>query len=423
MRLGLVSIVQWIGLSMSSTTRALIAIMFVNFVTISGFGFLFPVFAIYGKSIDASATEITLAIAAFSFGQFISSPFWGQVSDKVGRKPILVVSLLVGGVLSALNVFAVTPELLILARFVCGLAAGSFSVAFAVAADLSTPQNRTRVMGIVGAGFSLGFIMGPAIGGLAAGNDPGPEAFARVCYFGAALFGAGGLLALFILPETRVRQDAATAHASASSLVPPAGGLKLFTHPVLAYALGMALVSALALANMEATFAIFAEDVLSLPPSGIGLVFGGMGIIGAVGQFAAAGPLSAWIGERGMLLFALGVLGIGMVVVGTSTSLGQAVVGMGLIACGFATVTPAISGLASLAASTEQQGTVLGYIQSASAFGRVLGPAGAGVLYDRFGPPSPFMAAAIILGFSLIGGWFEWRAARRRHTPSRIGAA
>ena len=401
---------------MSSTTRALIAIMFVNFVTISGFGFLFPVFPIYGNAIGANATEIALAIGAFSLGQFISSPFWGQVSDKVGRKPILVGSLLVGAVLSAMNVLADTPWLLILARFVCGLAAGSFSVAFAVAADLSTPQTRTRIMGMVGAGFSLGFIMGPALGGFAAGNDTGPEAFARVCYFGAALFAAGSLLTLFFLPETRVKEEAEPA-PDAGSLLPPENSLKLFTKPVLAFTIIMSLVSSLALSNTEATFAIFADDVLSLRPSSIGLIFGGMGIIGAVGQFALAGPLSRMIGERGMLNFALGVLAIGMTVVGTSTTLPQAIIGMGLIACGFATVTPAISGMASLAAPAHQQGRALGVVQSASALGRVLGPAGAGLLYDLIAPSAPFLTATAILVLSLLAGWLWFGASRSENSP------
>ena len=184
---------------MSLNRRALIAIMFVNFVTISGFGFLFPVFAIYGN-----------AIGAFSIGQFLSSPVWGQVSEKVVRKPILVGSLLAGAALS----------------------------------------------------------------------------------------------------------------------------------------------------NTEATFT-FADDVLSLRPSRIGLIFGGMGIFVAVGQFALGGPLSRMIGERGMLNFALPILAIGMTIVGTSTALPPAILGMTLIACGFVTLTPAISGMASLAAPSHQQDKAL----------------------------------------------------------------
>jgi len=403
---------------MSSATRgALVAIMFVNFVTISGFGFLFPVFPIYGDAIGANATELTLAIGAFSLGQFISSPFWGQISDKIGRKPILVGSLLVGAILSALNVFADTPWLLILARFVCGLAAGSFSVAFAVAADLSTPQTRTRIMGMVGAGFSLGFILGPALGGFAAGDDAGPEAFARVCFAGAALFAIGSLLTFFFLPETLVKENTESPPVTRDTL-PPTNGLKLFKSPVLAFTIVMSLVSSLALSNTEATFAIFADDVLALRPSSIGLIFGGMGIIGAFGQFALAGPLARMIGERGMLNFALGVLAVGMAVVGVSSTLLQAVIGMGLIACGFATVTPAISGMASVAAPSHQQGKALGVVQSASALGRVLGPAGAGLLYDMISPPAPFLAATAILVVSLLAGWLGFGAERSTNHPT-----
>ena len=384
---------------MTSHSRALVAIMFVNFVTIAGFGFMFPVFAVYGKAINASATEIALAIAAFSLGQFISSPLWGQISDKHGRKTVLVLSLLLGAVLVWLNVFAVTPWLLILARFASGLAAGSFSVAFAVAADISTAENRTRVMGIVGAGFSLGFIMGPAIGGFAAGNDTGPEAFARVCYFGAALFAAGALVTIFALPETLKRH----APDPAVPQPPEAPRLSMFRNPVMALTITLALISSLALANMEATFAIFADDILSLSPTGIGLIFAVMGVIGVSVQFAGAGPLSRLMGEQTMALMALCFLSVGMIIVGSSTGLVQALIGMCVIASGFSTINPALSGMTSMAASGNSQGAALGLMQSASSLGRVIGPAAAGVVYDVYGPSAPFYSAAGILLITIAG--------------------
>ena len=302
---------------MNANTRALIAIIVINFVTIAGFGFMFPVFAIYGKAIDANATEIALSIASFSLGQLIASPLWGKISDRYGRRNVLVISLLVGAVLTALNVFAVTPWLLIFARFICGLASGSFSVAFAVAADISNAENRTRVMGMVGAGFSLGFILGPAIGGFAAGNDPGVDAFARVCIAGAAMMGFGGILTLFILPETRKR------HEPSADATPVAvrSNLTLLRDPALAFPIILSLITSLALSKMESTFAIFADDVLHLPPSRIGLIFAVMGTIGAIVQFAGAGLLAKKLGERGMLMLALCFLTVGMFVVGSSTAL------------------------------------------------------------------------------------------------------
>ena len=358
---------------------------------------MFPVFAVYGKAIDASATEIALCIASFSLGQLIASPLWGRASDKYGRKNLLVVSLFAGAVIVALNALAVTPELLIIARFVAGLAAGSFSIAFAVAADISTPQNRTKVMGAVGAGFSLGFILGPAIGGFVAGNDPGPEAFVRVCYIGAAMFAVGGIVTMIFLPETRREHDPAEGEPQ------QVNRMAVLKDPVLGMMILLSLISSMALAKMESTFAFFASDVLSLAPSGIGLFFAAMGIIGVAGQVGAAGYLSRKIGERGMVMMALCFLSAGMFTLAMSSEAVQAFIGMCIIAMGFSTITPAMSGLTSLSAPANAQGVALGLVQSSGSLGRVIGPALAGVLYDFSGPSSPFWVAGVTLLICLFG--------------------
>lgn len=387
---------------MNSNIRALIAIIFVNFVTISGFGFMFPILAVYGKAIDANATEIAFCVASFSLGQLIASPLWGRASDKYGRRNLLVGSLMVGAVIVALNAFAVTPWTLIFARFVAGLAAGSFSIAFAVAADISTAENRTKIMGAVGAGFSLGFILGPAIGGFVAGSDPGPEAFARVCYAGAAMFFVGGLITFFFLPETRKEEEPdetgeAPKQMSRSSVI---------KDPVIGVMLILSLVSSVAMAKMEATFAIFADDVLSLSPLGIGLFFAAMGGIGVIGQAGMAGILSRKMGERGMLNLSLFFLFLGMALLAFSTEPVMAFIAMCTIAVGFSTNGPAMSGLTSLAAPSNAQGVALGLVQSSASLGRVVGPAMAGIIYDMGGPPAPFMVAAVILLVCFIGVFF-----------------
>ena len=391
---------------MTLNTKALIAIIAVNFVTISGFGFLFPIFAVYGKAIEANATEIALSIASFSLGNLIANPIWGKASDQFGRKRLLVISLAAGAVITALNVLAVTPWALIFARFIAGLAAGSFSIAFAVAADISTPENRTRVMGTVGAGFSLGFIMGPAIGGFVAGGDPGPEAFTRVCYAGAALMLIGAVITQIFLPETRPEDDSSADTENAPKQVSRWAVLR---DPVLGIIILLSLVSSIAMAKMEATFAIFADDVLSLSPFGIGLYFAAMGGIGVIGQAGAAGFLSRKIGERGMLFVSLAFLSLGMFTLATSQERVQAFIGMCTIAIGFSMITPAMSGLTSLSAPPRAQGVSLGLVQSSGSLGRVIGPAFAGIIYDMAGPPAPFYVGSAILLICLIamGVWMR----------------
>jgi predicted MFS family arabinose efflux permease len=186
------------------------------------------------------------------------------------------------------------------------------------------------------------------------------------------------------------------------STKPAAPRFSLMNSPVMILTITLALISSLALANMEATFAIFADDVLSLKPSGIGLIFAVMGVIGVSVQFVGAGPLSKLLGEQNMALMALCFLCVGMFIVGSSDNLVQALIGMCVIATGFSTINPALSGLTSMAASGNSQGAAMGLMQSASSLGRVVGPALAGVIYDFYGPPAPFYAAGGILLITIV---------------------
>jgi DHA1 family tetracycline resistance protein-like MFS transporter len=372
-----------------ASNRALITIMMVNFVSLAGFGLMFPVFAVHGRQIGADGWTITGSVAAFSFGQFLSSPFWGRFSDTYGRRPVLTFSLVAGAFFYLLHIVALTPLTLILARFASGLAGGSFSVAFAVAADISTRETRTKIMGFVGSGFSLGFIFGPAIGGLTASLTSEADAFTLVCAVGAGLGIAAAVMTWFLLPETRVPRE----HVAG----PPMSLAAMLATPGLATLAVVALFSALAFAKMESVLALFAGDVLKLHPFGIGLLFAGMGITTTVTQFTSTDRMARWLGERKLLLASLGVVAIGMLFLGLATALPLAALGLLFTSIGFALMNPALSALTSLAAPEDAQGTAMGLIQSASSLGRVVGPVMAGGLYEWLGPTAPFSWASGLL--------------------------
>jgi MFS transporter, DHA1 family, tetracycline resistance protein len=374
--------------------RALIAIFTVNFISLVGFGLMFPVFAIHGREIGASGWEIAGAVAAFSFGQFLSSPFWGRWSDRHGRKPVLVGSLALGSLVYLLHIWAETPAMLLAVRFVSGLATGSFSVAFAVASDISTPATRTRVMGVVGAGFSLGFIFGPAIGGFTASITGEKGAFDLVCVVGGMITLFGAAITWWMLPETCRPSD--TQQAA------PPKARELLRSPALAMPILISFVAVAAFAKMESVLTLFADDVLHLRPLGIGLMFGGMGTISTLTQLLLTGHVARWMGERGMLLLSLAIIALGTFLLGIAQDVVGAACGLLFTSIGFAFVNPALSALTSMAAPADAQGTAMGLMQSANALGRVLGPTAAGILYDVQGPASPFFWASGLLVLMLV---------------------
>ena len=426
--------------------RALLAVALVNFAGMAGFGTLFPILPQYGLSIGANATQIGLALAAFSVGQLLAGARVGRLSDRYGRRPVLLWSLALTAVFSAATAFCDTPPTLIVVRLLAGFASGSFGVTFAVAADVTAPQQRAAAMARVSAGLSLGFILGPAVGGLIAGATAEPADFARVCLASAALSVLAFVATLALLPETAPPRPVAaaaaattaapgaaaapaTAAAPGAAAAPPgaaatpgvaaapgtaaargtaasAGGpgahhgtRGLLRDPRVARLIVLALLSSAAVATMEASFPLLASVEFRAGPSTIGFVFGAMGILSTVLQLAGTGPATQRFGNERVMLAGLVLQCAGLGLLGLATSFALAIGGMLLIAIGFAFLNPALSSLASLAGPAAAQGEVLGLQQSAGALGRIVGPGAGGLLYDALGANAPFVfgAAAMLV--------------------------
>jgi DHA1 family tetracycline resistance protein-like MFS transporter len=383
--------------------RGLIAIVIVSFVTISGFGLMFPVYATFGDQIGASATDLAWAIAAFSVGQLFAAPITGKLSDRFGRKPVLLISLLMGSVAYWLHGYVESAGMLIAARFGSGLASGGFAVAFAVASDISGRENRARIMGIVGAGFSAGIIFGPAIGGFVGGLVPEEVAFATVCHASSLLSLLAAACSALLLPETRSAATADSPRASSRGANRALLAQPVFFIPVL---IGFAAMASVAM--MEGTFVVYADRILGMSPLHIGLMFTVMGTCSVLVQATLAGPLSRRLGEYRMLLVAMIVQAVGLLIMGNVSTVPMVVLGAVAISAGYALITPAVSALASFAADEDSQGAAQGIVQGASALGRVVGPAGAGPIYDAFGPTAPFLTGGVQLLLIVLAAYL-WR--------------
>lgn len=366
---------------------ALFALFLVVFVSMTGFGLVVPIAPFFGLHLGASATEITFAIGAYSLAQLIAAPLWGRLSDRIGRRPVLIVSLLLTAGMYVALAHAGSILDVGLARFGAGLAAGNIGAGFAAAADISTNETRARAMGIVGAGFALGFIVGPAIGGFVAGADPGQMEFARVCYVACTLALVAAAVTYFLLAESRP-----------ANMPPRAAGQMraLLSRPVLFFLCLGSVLGVTGQAMVETTFGLWADVQLGWTPPVVGVTFGLLGLSAAVLQGAGAGPLARMFGAPRLLIGGYVLYLVGFCVLAAAGVAWLAIAGMALLGVGAGLIGPAIQTLVSLEASDDERGAVQGVYQSALALGRVFGPLLAGPLFDHLGASAPFAAGAVL---------------------------
>ena len=373
-----------------SNDYSLIALALVVFVAMTGFGIFIPMFPFIGLSLEASATEITIAMGAYSIGQLIAAPMWGWLSDRIGRKPVLIAGLVGASVSYLLITQADTIVQMGLARLLGGLMAGNIGAAFAAAADLADDRTRARNMGVVGAAFGFGFIIGPAIAGLAIGAEPTTADFERLCHYAAGFAAAAALAAVFGLRET-----APLAERRAAG---PQPRLRLLrTRPLLAqHVLAMFLLIT-ANSVMETIFGIWADHRIGWQMREVAYLMAALGLLTVLMQGGGAGALARRYGEprvfsAGVLVFIAGFIVLGFAA-GPSVALG----GLGLLAVGAGLAQPALQSLIAAQAAPSERGSVMGLSQASSALGRAVGALIAGPVYDAMGPGAPFFLGAALL--------------------------
>jgi DHA1 family tetracycline resistance protein-like MFS transporter len=352
--------------------------------------------------LNATPTATTIAMGAYSFGQLISAPLWGRLSDIVGRKPNLIAGL-IGGVVSYIWIAqAGSVYDLGAARLFGGLMAGNVGAAFAAAADLSDNKTRARNMGLLGAAVGFGFIAGPAVGAFLNGAAPSRESFALVCYVSAAMAAFAALAALPLFRETL----APSARAPAGQARRPNFAL-LSSRPALArFALVMLLMIA-AQALMETTFGLWADAELNWGPREVGWTLAALGAGAVVLQGGGAGAASRLLGERITLLIGLALFAAGFGGLAVSHEVSTMAASLTALIIGIGLATPALNSLIAVQAEESERGAVMGLSQSASALGRVAGPLGAGALFDQLGSGAPFVAAALLILAALFAALSE----------------
>jgi DHA1 family tetracycline resistance protein-like MFS transporter len=378
----------------TSSGKQLPALFLITFINLVGFGVVLPVFPFFGSMVQATPGQTTLAMAAYSLGQFVGAPLWGKLSDKYGRRPILIASL-IGAVLSYV-IMAEARDIWVLgaSRLFGGLMAGNIAAAFAYVGDITTPQNRAKAMGTIGAAFGLGFIFGPAIGGLIAGNTPDLSDFAIVGYTSAAITAVAALAAYFFLPESLTAERRAEANVARSDLKMAE---VLAAKPVIWALMALSLLVIGAAAMMETTLAFFAHDDFGWGPSDVGLSFGAVGLISAALQGGAAGPLARRFGSAPLAIAGVAAHAVGLAMLATAGSSAAMIAGLAVLAIGLGLFNPAFQTLTSDQTNDGDRGLVMGLTQGASSLGRVLGPAVSGTIYQSLGHRSPFGIGVLVM--------------------------
>ena len=360
-----------------------------------GFGIVLPILPLYAERFDASPAVIGLLVASFSLAQFVFSPIWGRVSDRVGRKPVLVLSLAGTAVGSLLTGLAGSLWLLVAARLLDGISGASVSVAQAAVTDLAPPAERPRLLGLLGAAFGLGFVAGPAIGALAALGGPHVPFLVA-----AALAAVNAVVAAVRLPETHPGRPTTgswrgspTETTKIPSKIPDSGGVRR----ELADYLLVAFVSLVAFSAFEATFALFGERRLGLRLASTGVVFTIIGVLIAVVNGFLVAPAVRRLGEPSTLRLGLALNAAGLAIlpfVDTWVALAPAIV---LLTTGQGLVTPTLSATVAGRVDAARRGAALGAQQSAGGLARVVGPIAGGFAFERIGVGAPYLGGTALL--------------------------
>lgn len=366
------------------------------FIDLVGFGIVIPLLPFYGEHFQADPFTVSLIMATYSLGQFIAAPFWGRLSDTIGRRPVLIISLF-GAVLSYIWLgFATTLWMLFAARMVGGLMAGNISTAFAYIADITTVENRAKGMGMVGAAFGLGFIAGPAIGGILAGPDPLTADFQTPALAAAAMSFVAFVLTIIKLKESLPADVRAKAtHGPRPNRWKQMG--EAMQRPGIGLLVTISFLATFVFAGMETTFAMWSRRQLGWGPEQNGYLFAFIGIIAAILQGGAVGRLTKRFGEGNLIVQGAIALAIGMIMIPFCTTVEPLVVAMVIVAYGFSVINPALNSLISLRTDASEQGMMMGVARSATTMARVIGPAWAGILFAQMGKEWPYYAGMVLM--------------------------
>ncbi|MFO1501623.1 MAG: MFS transporter [Verrucomicrobiota bacterium] len=381
---------------------SLLIIFLSVFIDLVGFGIVMPLLPIYSKRFGANGAEIGMIIASFSIMQFLFAPAWGRLSDRIGRRPVILISNAGSAISYALFAVASTMTgqvglwVLLASRLFAGICGANLSVASAYIADISPPEKRTQKMGLIGMAFGFGFIFGPALGAFtfARFGLPGPG------WTAAAFCAANFLLGLVVLAES---WKPASEHAPTR---PKMGQwLHILSRPTVGFVIGIYFLATFCFACFESTFSLLVKEKFHYDESHAGYLFTYCGFLAAFIQAGLIGRLNQRFGERRLIFMSLVLLAISLVLLPLVATLPALLVVLALFATGSGVNRPPTFGLISLQTPAAEQGATLGVAQSMASLARIFAPLFANVLYASHAA-LPYLVCA---GVALIASLAAWQ--------------
>ncbi|MES1241144.1 MAG: MFS transporter [Acidobacteriota bacterium] len=362
-----------------------------------GFGMLLPLLPFYAMKLNASPARIGLLFSVYSLTQLLFSPLLGRLSDRVGRRPVMLVSIL--GSAGAHLMFAMADSfaLLVLARSLAGVAAANYSIAQAYMADVTTAENRSRAMGLVGAAFGIGFVVGPALGGVLSLSPMGAPA---VPYAAAALSGLNFLIALAWLPESLSRE--VRERSQARPWVDPDSLPRMWRNPPLRGLMLLFFLVMFCFSLFEATLALYCHQRFGFDEHHTSFLFVYVGVVLAVVQGGLLGRLIRAFGERRLILGGIALMAVGLATLPLYPSLVLVLASLLLLAVGSGVHNPSATGLLSQLTDAESQGSTIGLSRSFGALARTLGPVTGTWIFGRAGIAWPFLTAGALMLVALV---------------------
>ena len=370
----------------------LLVIFLTVFIDLIGFGICLPLLPKYAERYGAQGWQIGAAMGVYSLMQLVFAPWWGQLSDRIGRRPVLLVSNF--GSIIAYGLFGLSASyigdtgfwILIGSRVFAGICGANLSVASAYIADVTTPDKRSKGMGLIGMAFGLGFILGPVIGSQAFKHFglAGPGAVAAV------ICAINFLLGCFILPETQKKDAAPPIRRPRFAQIRHVLGMK-----EVGFLIGIYFLGTFAFTAFESTLPLLLDAKLRFDEEHVGYVFAFCGIMAAMVQGGGIGRLVKSFGERRLIGASLIVVAVSLVLMPLANSLPTMLAALAVFAIGSGINRAPTMGLISQLSPADEQGTTLGVAQSAGTLARVLGPTVATTLYDLW-LPAPYLACATI---------------------------
>lgn len=377
--------------------KSMMTIFLVVLMDLLGFGLILPLLPYIAEQYSASPIQIGLLSATYSFFQFIAGPILGRLSDRYGRKKLLVISQF-GSVLGyVLLAVSNSLPLLFISRMIDGITGGNISIAQAYVADVTNKKNRAKAMGMIGAAFGLGFMLGPAIGGYLSRFG-----YSTPAWFAALIGLVTTILTVTILKETVDVKKAKSSPRTTLTLSKLKEVVKV--HPMGLLIIVYFLVS-FGFSGLQGTYALWAQKELGWGPSQVGSLFAFIGITSIIAQLKVLPFFINKFGERTSLKISLPFLILGFILVPISAFEGGLIVhllGNLLIVLGNSLANPTITAIASENVPAQEYGGTLGLLQSAASVGRIGGPIVGGWLFATLGADSPYLFSAVLFTVATI---------------------